>query len=61
MAGDSDSNETSAQLPKIEAGRPGRVPPNFQPDVTEATVSIAGKLSMRITVSEADQRNVCDV
>ena len=30
-----------ANLPKTEAGRPGRAPVNFQPDVTEATVSVA--------------------
>ena len=35
-------NETPAQLPKIGAGRPGRAPANFQPDVTEATVSVTG-------------------
>ena len=61
MAGDADSNETSAQLPKIEAGRLERAPENFQLDVTEATVPVAGKLTTSITVSEADQRNARDV
>ena len=61
MAGDADGNETLAQLPKIEVGRPARAPEKFQPGVSEATVSVAGKLSMRINVSEAGQRNVCDV
>ena len=54
-------NETLAELPKAEAGKPGRAPANFQPDVTEATVSVAGKLSTPITVSEAGQGNACDV
>ena len=54
-------NETLARLPKAEAGRPGRAPPNFQPGVSEAAVSVAGKLTMQNTVSEAGQRNVCDV
>ena len=45
---------------EIEAGKPDRAPANFEPDVTEATVSVAGKLSTPITVSEAGQRNVCD-
>ena len=61
MAEDADSNETSAQLPKIEAGRLERAPENFQLDVTEATVSVAGKLTTSITVSETDQRNARDV
>ena len=46
---------------EIEAGKPGCAPANYQPDVTEATVSVAGKLSTPITVSEADQRNARDV
>ena len=46
---------------EIEAGKPGRAPVNFHPDVTEATVSVAGKLSTPNTVSEAGQRNACDV
>ena len=49
------------RVAEIEAGKPGRAPANFQPDVTEATVSVAGKLSTPIFVSEAGQRNVCDV
>ena len=61
MAGDADGNETPAQLPKDEAGKPGRAPENFQPDVTEAAVSVVGKLTISNTVSEAGQRNVCDV
>ena len=47
-------------LPKDEAGKPGRAPANFQPYVTEAAVSMAEKLTTPITVSEAGQRNVCD-
>ena len=46
---------------EIEAGKPGRAPANFQPDVTEATVSVAGKLSTQNTVSEAGQGNACDI
>ena len=42
---------------EIEAGKPGRAPANFQPDVTEATMSAAGKLGTPITVSEAGQRD----
>ena len=34
---------------------------NFQPDVTEAIASAADNLTMPITVSEAGQRNACDV
>ena len=56
-AGESEALE---DLPKDEAGKPGRAPANFQPDVTEATVSVAGKLSTPNTVPEAGQRNVCD-
>ena len=48
------------RVAEIEAGKPVRAPANFQPDVTEATVSVAGKLSTPITVPEAGQRNVCD-
>ena len=58
---DADANETIAELPKAGVGRPGRAPVNFQPDVTEATVSVAGKLSTSITVSEAGQRNAWNV
>ena len=54
-------NETLAHLPKDEAGRPERAPKNSQPNVTEATVSIPDELTMAITVSEAGQRNACDV
>ena len=34
-------NETLAHLPKAEAGRSGRARENFQPGVSEATVSVA--------------------
>ena len=43
---------------EIEAGKPGRAPANFQPDATEAAVSMAEKLTTPIAVSEAGQRNV---
>jgi hypothetical protein len=46
---------------EIEAKKPERAPANFQPDVTEATVSAAGKLSTPNTVSEAGQRNAWNV
>ena len=46
---------------EIEAGKPGRAPANFQPDVTDATASIAEKLTTPTTVSEAGSRNACDV
>ena len=54
-------NETLGDLPKDDAVTPGRAPANFQPDVTEATVSMAEKLTTPITVSEAGQRNTCEV
>ena len=54
-------SETFAHLPKAEAGKPGRAPANFQPDVTEAAVSMAEKLTTPITVFEAGQRNTCEV
>jgi hypothetical protein len=60
-AKDAGESETFADLPKDEAGMPGRAPANFQSDVSEATVSVAGKLSTKITVSEAGQRNARDV
>jgi hypothetical protein len=60
VAVDADANETIAELPKAGVGRPGRALANFPPDVTEATVSVAGNLTTPITVSEAGQRNVCD-
>ena len=60
-AKEAGKSETLAELPKDEAEKPVRAPANFQPDVTEATVSVAGKLSTPITVSEAGQRNACDV
>ena len=58
---DADERRTLARLPKAEAGKPERAPVNFHPDVTEATVSVAGKLSTPITVSEAGPGNACDV
>ena len=61
MAVDADERRTLAHLPKVEAGRFGRVPEEFQLDVTEATVSMAEKLTTPITVSEAGQRNTCEV
>ena len=61
MAGDADRNETLAYLPKIEAGTPERAPKNLPPDVSEATASVVGKLTTPIFVSEAGQRNACDV
>ena len=61
MAGDADANRAPVHLPKDEAGRPGRAPVNYPSDVTEATVSVAGKLGTPITVSEAGQGNACDV
>ena len=38
---DADANRVPTHLPKDEAGRPGRAPANSQPDVSEATVSVA--------------------
>ena len=46
---------------EIEVVTLGRAPVNFQPDVTEAAVSMAEKLTTPITVSEASQRNTCEV
>ena len=54
-------NETLAHLPKDEAGRPERASGNSPPDVTEATASAAENMTIPITVSEAGQRNACDV
>ena len=39
-------SEASVHLPKAEAGRPGRAPANFQPDVSEAAVSVPDELTM---------------
>ena len=58
---DADEDETPADLPKNEAGRPERAPVNSQPDVTEAAVSVPDELTMKITVSEARKHNACDV
>ena len=60
-AKEAGEGEASVDLPKDEAGTPGRAPANFQPDVSEATGSMAEKLTIPITVSEAGQRNACDV
>ena len=63
LLGGKEAGEGDAlvDLPKDEAGMPGRAPANFQPDVTEAAVSMAEKLTTLITVSEAGQRNTCEV
>ena len=63
LLGSKEAGEGDAlvDLPKAEAGKPERAPVNFHPDVTEATVSVAGKLRTPNTFSEAGQRNVCDV
>jgi hypothetical protein len=50
-----------ANLPKTEVGRPERARENLQSDVSEATASVVGKLTTPIFVSEAGQRNACDV
>ena len=60
-AKEAGEGDALVDLPKDEAGTPGRAPANFQPDVSEATVSMAEKLTTPITVSEADQREACDV
>ncbi len=54
-------DETFANLPKAEAGKPERAPENFQPDLSEVTASAAGKLTVTVTVSEADQLNARNV
>ena len=56
-AKEAGKGEGLADLPKTEAGKPGRAPANFQSDVTEAAVSMAEKLTTPITVSEAGQRD----
>ena len=38
---DAAASHALAQLPKDEAGKPGRALENFQPGVSEATVSVA--------------------
>jgi hypothetical protein len=58
---DAGENEGPARLPKTEAGKSERAPENFQLDVTEATVSVAGTLTTSINASEADQRSARDV
>ena len=61
MAGDADTDQALSHLPKDGAARSERTLENFQPGVSEAAVSVAGKLSTINTVSEAGKRNVCDV
>ena len=63
LLGGKEAGEGDAlvDLPIDEAGTPGRAPANFQSDVTEAAVSMAEKLTTPITVSEAGQRNTCEV
>ena len=61
MAGDADSNGTSAQLPKIEVGKPGSAPAYFQPGVTEVTASVAENMTTPNTASEAGERNAGNV
>ncbi len=58
---DADVSHTQAHLPKDEAGKHERAPVNFQPDVTEATVSVVVELATPVTVYEAGQRHACDV
>ena len=53
--------ETLAYLPKDRSREAGTRPANFQPSDTEATASVAESLAERITVSEASQRNACEV
>ena len=60
-AKEAGKGEDLEDLPKDEAGKPERAPSNFQPDVTEATVSVAGRLTTSINASEADQRNARDM
>ena len=48
-------------MPKDEAGRFGRAPEKFQPDVSEATVSVVVELATSVIVSEAGERNACNV
>ena len=48
-------------MPKTEAGKPERALVNFQPDVTEAILSVALELATPVTVYEAGQRNAYDV
>jgi hypothetical protein len=55
------ANETLACPPKAEAGMLERAPENCPPDVTEAAVSVAGKLTAPNTFSEAGQRNAYEV
>ena len=61
MAVDADASRTLTHLPKTEVGRPERASDNSPPDVTEATASVAENITTPITVSEADQRNACNV
>jgi hypothetical protein len=58
---DAGENEGPARLPKTEAAKPERAPENFQRDVTEATVSVTGNGPGPTTVSEAHEREACNV
>jgi hypothetical protein len=61
VAVDAGESRTLAHLPKTEAGKPGCASENSPLDVTEATISAAENMTTPITVSEADQRNACNV
>ena len=58
---DADAHRAPTHLPKTEVGKPERAAVNSPPDVTEATASAAENMTIPITVSEAGQRNACDV
>jgi hypothetical protein len=58
---DAGAYRTLASLPKDEAERPERALVNFPPDVSEATVSVAVKLTTPIPVHETGERNACEV
>ena len=60
-AKEAGEGDALVDLPKDEAGKPDRAPANSPPDVTEAAVSMAEKLTTPITVSEAGQGKACDV
>ena len=50
---EASDGEAVADLPKTEVGKPECAPENFQPDVTEVTVSAAKILTVPVIVSEA--------
>ena len=60
-AKEAGEGDALVHLPKAEAGKLGRAPEKLSPDVSEATASVVGKLTTPSTVSEAGQRNACDV